>query len=115
MASRHTDADGQHPKHTFFYPEEEYRVEHLDKIARLCHDGFGELEVHLHHENDTAEGLKEKLVRFCQLLRNEHGALSTWPGSSELAWGFIHGNWTLDNSAPDGSWCGVNNEIQVLA
>ncbi len=115
MASRHRDADGAHPKHTFFYPEEEYRVEHLAKIADLCGEGFGELEVHLHHENDTDAGLREKLDRFCRLLRDKHGALSTWPNSDQLAWGFIHGNWTLDNSAPDGSWCGVNNEIQVLA
>jgi hypothetical protein len=27
---------------------------------------------------------------------------------------FIHGNWALCNSRPDGSWCGVNNEIEIL-
>jgi len=31
IASKHQDADGCFPKHTFFYPEEEYRKEHLDK------------------------------------------------------------------------------------
>jgi hypothetical protein len=30
------------------------------------------------------------------------------------AWGFIHGNWCLDNSGPDGRWCGVNDELRVL-
>jgi hypothetical protein len=29
-------------------------------------------------------------------------------------YGFIHGNWALDNSRPDGLWCGVNNELTVL-
>jgi len=29
-------------------------------------------------------------------------------------YGFVHGNWALDNSRPDGRWCGVNNEIEVL-
>jgi len=28
---------------------------------------------------------------------------------------FIHGNWALDNSRPDGRWCGVANELAVLA
>jgi len=29
-------------------------------------------------------------------------------------YGFIHGNWALDNSRPDGDWCGVNDEITIL-
>src|SRR5690554_4515712 len=48
MAARHRDADGRPPQHGFFYPEEEYLEEHLDKIEALCRDGFGEIEVHLH-------------------------------------------------------------------
>jgi hypothetical protein len=28
--------------------------------------------------------------------------------------GFIHGNWALDNSHPTGRWCGLNNEISLL-
>jgi hypothetical protein len=28
--------------------------------------------------------------------------------------GFIHGNWALDNSRPDGRRCGLNNEITLL-
>ena len=47
MASRHRDADGRPPQHTFFYPEEEYLPEHLDKIAELCANGYGEIEIHL--------------------------------------------------------------------
>jgi hypothetical protein len=31
-----------------------------------------------------------------------------------LAYAFIHGNWALDNARPDGRWCGVNNELDVL-
>ena len=115
LAGRYRDADGHYPKHTFFYPEEEYREEHLAKLSEMCREGFGEIEVHLHHENDTADGLREKLERFTRTLRDNHGALSEFPSTGQLAWGFIHGNWTLDNSAPDGSWCGVNNEIAVLA
>ncbi|MBU1043919.1 MAG: hypothetical protein KJ915_05920, partial [Candidatus Omnitrophica bacterium] len=34
--------------------------------------------------------------------------------SNEIKYGFIHGNWALDNSRKDGRWCGVNNEIDIL-
>jgi hypothetical protein len=37
------------------------------------------------------------------------------PLSSRIAYGFVHGNWALCNSRPDGDWCGVNEELTVLA
>lgn len=114
MASRHRDADGRHPQHGFFYPEEEYVEEYLEKIAALCADGFGELEIHLHHDNDTAENFSTAMRRFCRTLRDKHGALSTDPRNGELSFAFIHGNWSLDNSRPDGRWCGINNELILL-
>jgi hypothetical protein len=114
LAARHRDADGVHPRHTFFYPEEEYRPEHLDALATLCRDGFGEIEVHLHHDHDTEAGLRDKLSRFVQVLHERHGALPVHPHTGRPAFGFIHGNWALDNSRADGRWCGVNNELQVL-
>ncbi|AWL11663.1 hypothetical protein HMF8227_01182 [Saliniradius amylolyticus] len=114
LVKGHQDADGRPPQHTFFYPEEEYRFEHLDKLAWLCQQGFGEIEVHLHHDDDTAENLRQTLTDFASRLHEAHGALSPDPESGQLMYGFIHGNWTLDNSAPDGSLCGVNNELIVL-
>ncbi|MEH6625329.1 MAG: hypothetical protein V7739_02710 [Motiliproteus sp.] len=114
MAAKHKDADGNYPQHTFFYPEEEYRKEHLDKLAQLCADGFGEIEVHLHHDDDTSGNLRKTLTRFCKILHENHGALSRYPDTGELAYGFIHGNWTLDNSGPEGRLCGVNDELIIL-
>ncbi len=115
LVANHRDADGVPPQHTFFYPEEEYRPEHLDRIAELCQLGLGEIEVHLHHDNDTAEGLSEKLEGFVRVLHQRHGALPVDPNSGRAVFGFIHGNWALDNSRADGRMCGVNNELQVLA
>ncbi len=114
LARRHRDADGCHPKHCFYYPEEEYRKEHLDKIEAMCRQGLGEIEIHLHHDKDTEADLREKLSRFTRDLHQTHGALSRWPGRDDLAWGFVHGNWALDNSEPDGSNCGINNELIIL-
>ncbi len=34
--------------------------------------------------------------------------------TGKLVYGFIHGNWALDNSHPKGWCCGVNNELDVL-
>lgn len=114
LAKRHRDADGRPPQHSFFYPEEEYLEEHLDKIAALCADGYGEIEVHLHHDNDTEENFCASIRRFNTILHERHGALSRDPTTGELRFGFIHGNWSLDNSRADGRWCGINNELTLL-
>lgn len=114
LAARHRDADGKPPQYTFFYPAEEYREEHLDQLAGLCHAGYGAVEVHLHHDNDTAEGLRRTLNEFKQTLHERHGLLTRNPTSGEIEYAFIHGNWTLDNCARNGRLCGVNNELQVL-
>ncbi|MDJ0656326.1 MAG: hypothetical protein QNJ40_19350 [Xanthomonadales bacterium] len=115
LADRHADSEGVKPQHTFFYPEEEYRFEHLEAIRELCVQGYGEIEVHLHHDNDTDAGLRQKLDGFCQTLSESHGALPRDPDSGKTLYAFIHGNWCLDNSAPDGRNCGVDNELEVLA
>ena len=114
LAGRHRDADGRPPQHGFFYPEEEYRKEHLDKIAAMCATGYGEIEIHLHHDNDTEANFRATLSRFNELLHREHGALPRDPQTGELRFAFIHGNWCLDNSRADGRWCGLDNELILL-
>ncbi len=114
VASQFKDADGQPPKHSFFYPEEEYRQEHLDKIAYICAQGYGEIEVHLHHHDDTSDNLRMTLERFTETLHENHGAFCRNPASGKLEYAFIHGNWCLNNSRPDGQLCGVNDELIVL-
>ncbi len=113
LAGRHQDTDGIPPQHTFFYPQEEYRYEYLEKLAQLCRQGFGEVEVHLHHDNDTGEELRKKLEKFKKQLVS-HGLLSQNIRDRQIKYGFIHGNWALDNSRRDGRWCGVNDELLVL-
>jgi hypothetical protein len=108
------DADGRAPQHTFFYPEEEYDRECLDALQSLCRDGLGEVEIHLHHRGDTAEGLAAKLMRFRDGLHENHGLLGVDRATGGVRYGFVHGNWALCNSRPDGDWCGVNEELGVL-
>jgi len=114
VAGKYKDSDGCYPKHSFFYPEEEYRQEHLNKITDLCAAGFGEIEIHLHHDNDTSDNLRITLERFTEKLHENHGAFIRDEKTGKLQYTFIHGNWCLDNSRPDGKWCGVNDELIVL-
>ena len=113
IAAKHTDSAGRHPQHTFFYPEEEYDEEAMNLIANIVNKGFGDVEVHLHHENDTAEALKVKLTRFTDILHKRHGLLHK-SKNGNILYAFIHGNWALDNSHPEKLYCGVDNELDVL-
>ena len=113
LAARYHDCLGRTPKHTFFYPAEEYEPELLDPLAQLHRSGYGDVEIHLHHDNDSSDNLRETLERFTSLLHVSHGLLQK-DSHGRLSYGFIHGNWALDNSRPDGRWCGVSDEITVL-
>jgi hypothetical protein len=108
------DSTGRPPQHTFFFPEDEYVPQHLDLLAELCRDGFGDVDIHLHHDRDTRQALWDKLEQYRDVLSGQHGLLRRDPLSGRIVYGFIHGNWALCNSRPDGRWCGVNDEITVL-
>lgn len=108
------DVDGRPPRHSFFFPQDQYRPEYIDPLAELCHAGFGEFEIHLHHADDTPDGLEEKLSMLRDALFHRHGVLRRDPISGEIVYGFIHGNWALNNSRRDRQWCGVDHEIPIL-
>lgn len=113
FAEKHIDCDGCSHRHTFFYPIEVYSPEHLSGLEKICRDDSGEVEIHLHHENDTEESLAVKLKQGIKDL-NKHGFLGKDKETNKTCFGFIHGNWCLNNSRSDGRWCGVNNESEVL-
>jgi acetyltransferase-like isoleucine patch superfamily enzyme len=114
IAEKYKDSDGCIPKYTFFYPTEEYHTEFMLLLAELCLGGYGEVEIHIHHANDTADNLRKTLTNFKNKLANEYGLLAKDKHTNVIKYGFIHGNWALDNSHPKGFHCGVNNEINIL-
>lgn len=112
LAGEFRDSGGAHPKQTLFYPIEQHDDDVISAIAELCRASGCEVEIHLHHDRDTAENLratleqgKENFVRHGLLSRDQAGA---------VRYGFVHGNWALDDSHPQGRNCGVPNEIGVL-
>ena len=106
------DSDGRPPRHGWFFPGEEYRPHSLDRLGELARAGFGEVEFHLHHDGDTAATLAPKIASHLKTFA-EHGHLSRAAGGG-FQWAFIHGNWSLANGRPDGRWCGVDNELEVI-
>jgi len=54
------------------------------------------------------------LLAWKKLLAHRHGLLPVDRQTGEVKYGFIHGNWALDNSLPDGKHCGVATELEVL-
>jgi hypothetical protein len=106
------DAAGQRPQYTFFYPQEEYRRDLVEGIAEIARLGVGDVEVHLHHHDEQRDSFIGKVTEYCRRLAGDHGLLRQQDGRT--VFGFIHGNWALDNSRPDGKWCGLNGEIALL-
>ena len=112
LAGEFRDSNGVGLRHTFFYPIEQYDPDLLSELAVICKASGAEVEIHLHHEGDTADGLREKLLAGKERFRS-HGFLGEDDGGA-VRYGFIHGDWALDNSHPDGRHCGVRNELAVL-
>jgi hypothetical protein len=102
---------GHAPLHTWFYPPH-HGPEHLPQLADMAHGGGGEIELHYHHSDDTAETLARDLRGTLALYRR-HGLLIESGEPPRTSFGFVHGDWTLDNAC-NGRHCGVNGELSIL-
>jgi hypothetical protein len=78
----------------------------------MAFDGLGEIELHYHHADDTAESLRGALRKTIERFRRA-GLLLQLGTPLSKRFGFIHGDWALDNSAA-GKFCGVNGELSLL-
>jgi hypothetical protein len=112
IAERHRDAGGQRPVYSFFFPEEQYRPDLVEPLAEMTRSGIADVEVHIHHDREGEEWFVQRMSTFLDALHSRHGLLRRQ--NQRLAFGFIHGNWALDNSHPSGRWCGLDNEITLL-
>ncbi len=111
------DQEGRRFAHTYFFPAEQYDRGLVDRLAAHCRAGWGEIEIHLHHGMDvpdTAENTRLQIEQFRDALVRDHGLLCFMEGSSQPRYAFVHGNFTLANSA-GGYACGVDSEMEILA
>ncbi len=110
------DFYGSRLRHSYFFPVEQYEKEYLELLSDHCREGFGEIEVHLHHgvdRPDSAENLRRSLEEYLARLRTEHGWSVQDSAGKSPCYAFVHGNWALANSA-GGHNCGVDEEIAIL-
>src|SRR5258705_10425416 len=94
------DHDGKPFRHTSFYPAEQYERPLLELLSQLQAEGFGEVEIHLHHgvdSPDTAENTRRVLEEFRDTLVEEHKCLSRENSHKPAMYGFVHGNEALAN------------------
>ncbi len=106
------DSRGKLPKYSFFYPQDEYVPELVEPLAAMTRMGIADVEVHIHHDGEGRGAFIQKMSDYCETLHRDHGLLRFEEG--KLRFGFIHGNWALDNSGPDGKHCGLNDELVIL-
>jgi len=110
------DHDGRPFRRTYFFPAEQSHRSVLERLAEHCAEGWGEIEIHLHHGvecADTAANTRRVILRFRDMLE-KLGCLSRMDGVGAPRYAFVHGNWALANSGNGGA-CGVDNEMQILA
>ena len=113
LVNGHVDSAGNYSKRTWFFPPHYHRYNTLKKLVSLCERGYGEIELHLHHgkiKPDTSENLEITIMQ-CIKEYSYFGIFGY--KDNKKKYGFIHGDWALDNSR-NGKFCGVNNEIDIL-
>lgn len=112
LASRHRDSYGRVPQHTWFYAYEQKNDAVMEELSRAVREGYGEIELHWHHGNDTNESFGPKLSEALRWF-NSFGAMVSDGPDGRVRFGFIHGNCALDNSTIP-KYCGVNRELEAL-
>jgi len=110
FADRHRDHYGRVMQHTWFYPGDQVNHLFLNTLAGLVGRGYGEVELHYHHGFDNYASFERRLNTAIAAFQ-QHGFLRTVDGQTR--YGFVHGNFGLDNSNGE-AWCGVNEEIKLL-
>ena len=90
IAARNRDSEGNPAQYTFFYPQEEYQPRLLDAVGGMCQAGFGDVEIHIHHDGEGRQNFLDRMSSFVETLHARHGLLHCESGKP--VFGFIHGN-----------------------
>lgn len=112
LAQAHRDSDGCHPRHSWFYALDLLHEHEIEAIGQLVDAGLGEIELHWHHDHDDEQSFRRKLADGMRIF-HRHGHMLPHRHDLPASFGFIHGNWSLDNSRGP-TFCGVDNEIEIL-
>ena len=112
IADRHRDSGGRSWQHSWFYPGEQPIDYNALALQKLVAGGYGEVELHLHHFNDTPQSARERFQRAVAWFPED----VRFPeiGGRRLAFR-LHpcSNWSLDNSRGN-AFCGNYRELAML-
>ncbi len=110
IASDHTDSDGRRFRYSWYYPVDKIEESILRMLSRSAYEGFGEVQVHWHHNHSSPEAFEKELQAGLDIFVRNWALVDS--AGAEPRWSFIHGNWSLDGSIP--GKCGVSNGIEIL-
>jgi hypothetical protein len=113
LAEPHRDSDGRPPQHTWFYRYDYPNPRCVQELGESAFRGFGEVEFHLHHGYDTHASFARTLADGVAWF-NQFGAMLTAENQPQNHFGYIAGNWALDDGANDPSKSGCPTEIAAL-
>ena len=113
LAGPHSDSDGRPPQHTWFYRYDYPNAGCLQALSDCAFRGFGEIEFHLHHGYDNHETMLATLLAGVDWF-NRFGAMRTAEALPRQRFGYVAGNWALDNGAGDDALSGCATELRAL-
>ncbi len=113
IAILHTDSDGRFSQHTWFYRYDYPNYECIRILSEYAYKGFGEIEFHLHHGYDTPETFSKKINQGVTWF-SKVGAMISAEDKPQMRFGYIAGNWALDNGRRNAVYSGVNSELSIL-
>jgi len=114
IAESHSDSDSRFPQHTWFYRYDYPNYDCISILSEYVYNGFGEIEFHLHHAYDTPESFTEKIRQGIAWF-NRVGAMISAEAKPQIRFGYIAGNWALDNGRRNAAYSGVNTELSILS
>lgn len=120
MVEVHYDADGNHPKLTWYIGS--LLQDGLSTQSKNIYNDMGEFEICISHgtEDDTNRDNCPGFITaidYFTALSHSFGGNYTFELSPKTYFGFFHGMWALDNSRylnGKYEWCGCNTEIDIL-
>jgi hypothetical protein len=109
------DDYGNPVQYSWFYPYDHKNPAVLSYLNELVYKGLGEIEFHWHHGPHSNKTFAADLAEAIQWF-NSFGIMRSADPAAKVAFGFVHGNWALDNSEDEehSDWCGVNRELDIL-
>jgi hypothetical protein len=113
LRSAFKDSYGRMPQHTWFYRADYTNDDCLRALSDSAYGGFGEVEFHLHHGYDTPSGFGAKIDDGLEWF-NSFGAMLGAQSQPRRRFGYIAGDWALDNGRGDPRYSGVDTEIHLL-